>query len=281
VLGMPLRPGAHRKGSGDDDGSGSTEPDGDSSLAELLYSESPVVLELRRQHLLECFMFTDRIHKAFRMILSSEAKADAAGAGHDLGSCPVSIKQADSALAVADRNLTEMQRHLYLLRGFGKGVSDIHDLELGGCTDFMDVLASLPKTRNLLKGRVARLSEDNASVQINLFVHRLLATGVTRGDRVWQPDVNIADVVREAGLEIARADTAGAPLEDFLSHPYHLVRDPSVLRDGFSSHDGSPSNHGASSSQKDVEVRKAVQELSVGFPCLALSYWTVVLSHLS
>eukprot|EP00929_Paragymnodinium_shiwhaense_P013463 TRINITY_DN121302_c0_g1_i1.p1 TRINITY_DN121302_c0_g1~~TRINITY_DN121302_c0_g1_i1.p1 ORF type:complete len:1334 (+),score=344.99 TRINITY_DN121302_c0_g1_i1:93-4094(+) len=123
-------------------------------LADIINSPSQFIFELRYQHLCESLMFMERLQKAFRAMSSRSARmgdagggvssssAQAEGGGGDntaaaaavarggrsvkleIADIVVTPRQADLVLQAADNQLTEDQRCLYILRGFGERVPD-------------------------------------------------------------------------------------------------------------------------------------------------------------
>eukprot|EP00929_Paragymnodinium_shiwhaense_P097550 TRINITY_DN59201_c0_g1_i2.p1 TRINITY_DN59201_c0_g1~~TRINITY_DN59201_c0_g1_i2.p1 ORF type:complete len:1434 (+),score=394.01 TRINITY_DN59201_c0_g1_i2:52-4353(+) len=93
----------------------------DNLLNELIGRPSPLALELRRQHLCEAFRVI--VHK------TGQTEGEAAGAsGAGGGECSavsyINVRQAEAALSAADAQLTETQRRIYILRGFGQRLPD-------------------------------------------------------------------------------------------------------------------------------------------------------------
>lgn len=264
--------------------------DTDDLLTNLIQEPTPFVLELRRQHVIECLMFLDRVQKAFRM-----AAAGTVGPMSDTGVPLVNIKQAEAALIQADPNLTEDQRRIYILRGFGRRLPDPPSIE--GATDGRKVsgketkraqfeerpnpreraarrAAVMYKTRYLLKDHVNQLAEENATVPTETFVKRLGAAGVCKGSAGWSPDVAISQVIKEAGLPLVRSSAASGPLEELLDTSNTDRRETSP--DG-GRRDASGSDHAdrgeSSKYHYHVTSGKDIQELSAGYPEFTLLHW--------
>jgi len=318
-------------------------------LESLILRPTAFVLELRRQHLVECMMFVDLLQKALRSTAPKSLQpvslasgtcrpfatattapsapdtntASVAGATtgttatSDSLSPHVNVKQAESALLEADHALTADQLRVYTLRGFGRRLPDSHPLSVDYdehdqpvSPTAADARSSVQRrrttiipsvanrdgpeknvyskrvetTRRLLRDRVSQLSEEGANVPTDVFVRRLMASGVVKAGNLWKPDIGIADVVHEAGLVAARPSSAAAPLEDLLSE--------CSSQDGDATVGATVSLSACSRSTATVAQAQAhdfpdpaekyyahgqagwdIQELSVGYPAVALTYW--------
>jgi len=126
-------------------------------LTDLIGRPSPLVQEIRRQHLCECFMFVDRLHKAFRVFTHYKV-GEAGGAGREDGSANVTVRQAEAALLAADQYLTEDQKYVYLLRGFGRRLPDAPTAE----TSAEGLIGG---KRALLKKMSSRVAEQSFGVE--------------------------------------------------------------------------------------------------------------------
>jgi hypothetical protein len=188
-------------------------------LSDLITAPSPFVLELRRQHAIECCMFLSRLQKAIRSIQTTYVSETG---------CPmVNAKQADAALATSDHSLTEDQRCLYVLRGFGKRLPDPPNVEVHGSlgsehdpeqglrrvSSAARRAAIFYKTRKLLQERMNELVAEDVTVPADFFVRRLSVEGVTKSSDMWHPEMSIQEVVHEAGLEIVRLTSASSHLQ--------------------------------------------------------------------
>jgi len=181
----------------------------------------------------------------------------------------LSVRQAEAALASADKHLTEDQRCIYLLRGFGRRLPDgpnakTEEPAKGGVMGKFGGLMKqklkkamqVTKVRRLLKERVSELTEENAAVSAVDFVKRLQASGTVRPARLWSPTVTVGDVVRSAGLLLVRPDTATGPLEEFLQKS--------------AADDDEPSPDDQAQEGRDI------WELSLGYPGFALHHFLSV-----
>jgi len=289
-------------------------------VGELIQCPAPLVLELRRQHIIESFMFLDRVQKAFRGLIhrrhrSANESGALEGEGHAL-QVQVTAEQAEAALKRADLHLTESQRHLYLLRGFGRRLPDMPSsrggaqVEARGTVVGSDVFAAaagalgslggrkvlasgkadvvakelrVQKMRRILKERASQLFDEGATVLPEEFVTRLASTGVAKGARMWVPEISIADITQESGIAAMRKQTASAPLEAFLTDPQRLDAEGGTGEGGSAGpggHDAwqeppDPNRNCADWYRSMAEAARDMQELSVGYPALALSYWVV------
>lgn len=279
--------------------------DRENFLAELIGHPSPLVIELRRQYMAECFMFLDRLHKAFR-VMNGKSAAGAADAGEGENEMLITAKQADAALVAADQHLSEDQRCVYVLRGFGKRLPDLPSAE---APEEREAAAEASLSRSatalarksvahsqasrvrklglLLKERVQKqLVDASAVVPADVFVKRLANTGVTKSARQWNPDFTAADVVNETGLANMRGLTATLPLESFLhsdgAEGMHRTSasgttEMSSLTRGVTSNDTRHmSTMGCLRPDRVSEASPFfgdITEFSVGYPVLSLSYW--------
>jgi len=271
----------------------------DDLLVALIQDPTPFVLELRRQHVIECLMFVDRLQKAFRA-----STAGAGGPASDTGVPLATVKQVEATLISVDPGLTEDQRRVYILRGFGRRLPDPPSIDgaadelstsrssalassRGSCgkrekkrAQFEDCThrdmneraarraAVMYKTRYLLKDHVNQLADDNAMVPMDVFVKRLASLGVTKGGRMWSPDITTPQVIEAAGLPQVRATTASGCLEELL--------DNSGLDNRDSADGGRHENADfaeVSKFQTHVTAGKDIQELSAGYPELILLHW--------
>jgi hypothetical protein len=286
-------------------------------LHDLVNSDSPLVIELRRQHIIESMAFLERIQKSLRL------------AGLE-GGTVISVKQADAALQKVDKNFTEDQRRFYLLRGFGRRLPDIPpvkdkqdaavteavmassraltelrakktikatDVNIKGVGAAMSKLlvkeemcaqaVRVQKIRKLLKERATSLSDEGATCAVDDFVKRVAATGVVKGARMWQVDIKLDDAVQEVGLINVRSLTATAPLEHFISPgkarpdvdepsapPRNAVRTSGAFAGAVGTVERQKNRLGRLEwYQNHVEAGRDIQEVSVGFPGIALSWW--------
>jgi hypothetical protein len=282
--------------------------DTDGLLSDLITHPTPLMLELRRQHMIECFMFTHRLQKALR--------ASHVTAFSENGSPMINARQADVALAAADPLLTEDQRCIYVLRGFGRRLPDPPSVEPQGNEPEHDFLLESPcatpsakrgsmcherdvenackraatfhKTRKLLKERIAKLVKEDNTVATDVFVRRLQSAGVVKSADIWHPEVTVQDVVRESGLEAVRLTTAVAPLQELVgsssSRPVAAERSTTasvgdLLRSRTSTF-LAPESEADGVCMEVVErydqhavSGRDIQELSIGYTQLGLLHW--------
>lgn len=190
--------------------------------ADLVASRAPLLLELRRQHLVEARCFLDRVDAA----LKREAS----------GGC-VTAQQVDAALRTADETLTEDLSYLYTVRGFTQwppdtaawlqakeGATEEPRSPLGGLSPFggmsprgarspsagrgvADTGAqrsaaegagqwqgrrfqkhAAAKLRLLLRERYRALCDQGTRVPVDDFVDRIASSGVARAASAWKTD---------------------------------------------------------------------------------------------
>jgi hypothetical protein len=270
-------------------------------LEDLLTDPSPLVLELRRQHFIECMMFVDELQKAFAHSILPGTSTSQSGAPM------VTAQQAMRALAAADHGLSEDERCLYVLRGFACRLPDppsvdhdeaqpeldrseemLHHLDLGDAQKRAGVFY---KTRTLLREHMSTLLKEERPgeqerVAADVFVHRLSVMGVTKSSDMWNPEVSFHQIALEAGLEIVRPATASAPLEQFLGG-HGLIHTGVVEPTAAAMHE-SPMEGVLSDEDMDKELKyiegvdryhahavdgRDIQELSIGYTKLGLLHW--------
>ena len=123
---------------------------------------------LRRQHLLECMLFTEKFVRALKANRRLEE--------------PLAAKEALEAMGRADRDLSSCQRQLYLLRGFGRRLPDMPsttDVELTHEASKAAVRAN--KVRRMLADYTQELLESNAQLSLEDFLKNLQSSGVMKG----------------------------------------------------------------------------------------------------
>jgi len=281
--------------------------DTDGLLSDLMTQPTPLMLELRRQHMIECFMFTNRLQKALR---SSHAATVS-----ENGALMINAKQADAALAAADQLLTEDQRCIYVLRGFGRRLPDPPSIEHQGNQTNHDVTpdtspgarsrrdslsvdrdmenawkraAVFYKTRTLLSERMAKLVKEDKTVAADVFIRRLSSDGVVKSADLWHPEVSIREVVRESGLEAVRPATQTAPLQELVGNVGSVnemalpnsMSMTDLTRQCLSSFESEV--EGVSTEVVERYYQHAVsgrdiQELSIGYTHLGLLHWLALL----
>eukprot|EP00933_Yihiella_yeosuensis_P070767 TRINITY_DN78931_c0_g1_i1.p1 TRINITY_DN78931_c0_g1~~TRINITY_DN78931_c0_g1_i1.p1 ORF type:complete len:1368 (+),score=287.05 TRINITY_DN78931_c0_g1_i1:127-4230(+) len=305
-------------------------------LDNLLRNATPIVQEMRRQHLVECLGFIDRLTRALRVIARRQNTAGLTEApaptGED-GAPPtekagsrgghVSAQQVFDALKTADRDLTQDQCYLYLLRGFGRRLPDMpspaagleEEFNVSELTHFegqeaVDAAGRVQKVRKMIQEHAQELIDKSVTAQADEFVRRLTNSGVTKGGRYWQPDMTCAEISQEAGLNQVTDSTPSGDLlgfvETFVPGTGDDVDAKSQPKDSFRRKRGGEGSSKKSSPRKSnspmtrkkdttsaealkaltqclhdpfdqyrflIDVGREVQELSVGYPGLNLSYW--------
>mmetsp|Transcript_88985 Transcript_88985/g.157562 ORF Transcript_88985/g.157562 Transcript_88985/m.157562 type:complete len:1421 (+) Transcript_88985:90-4352(+) len=182
-------------------------------LDNLLRRPTPLVNELRRQHLVEGFMFLDKLQRAFR--------ANKGRSGHGDGPAPdgkenmVNAREILDALATTDHWLTEDQRNLYLLRGFGRRLPDMPSSTAENQGDkvaeAVAAAARVTKVRRILQDYCVDLVDSGSTVAIDDFVKRILSSGVAKCGRHWQPEFTPQEVAQESGIAMWQAASSNNP----------------------------------------------------------------------
>lgn len=210
-------------------------------LHNLLRQPSSLILELRRQHFAECMSFLDKFQKALKanhrrsnlpttgsggapstdITLPPSEKRDAIPESAHL----VTAKGVIDALVNADKDLTQDQRNLYLLRGFGRRLPDMPSVALAEATssektsgEAVAAASRVAKIRKMLQDYCNELVDSGSSVAIDKFVKRLLSSGVIKGGRHWQPEFTCEDVSKASGIASLAQNSSfwKGGLEDFM-----------------------------------------------------------------
>eukprot|EP00747_Dinoflagellata_sp_TGD_P087732 gnl/TRDRNA2_/TRDRNA2_163734_c3_seq2.p1 gnl/TRDRNA2_/TRDRNA2_163734_c3~~gnl/TRDRNA2_/TRDRNA2_163734_c3_seq2.p1 ORF type:complete len:131 (+),score=27.27 gnl/TRDRNA2_/TRDRNA2_163734_c3_seq2:126-518(+) len=126
----------------------------------------------------------------------------------------------------------------------------------------------MQQMRRLLQERVHQLLEEGAQVASDVFVKRLVSSGICKGSRLWHSDVTVAKVSEAAGHAAVRHGTASGPLEIFVSTQDSLAGDA-----GGAAASMSHLNETMEQYQALSKGSSDIQELSVGYPGLSLEYW--------
>jgi len=129
------------------------------------------------------------------------------------------------ALVNTDKDLTQDQRNLYLLRGFGRRLPDMPSVVLAepsssdkASAEAAAAVSRVAKIRKMLQDYCNELVEVGSSVSIDKFVKRLLSSGVIKFGRHWHPEFTCEDVSRESGMVFVSQNTFlwKGGLEDFV-----------------------------------------------------------------
>merc|ERR1719171_1042758 len=145
----------------------------------ILSKPTPFIQELRRQHFVECLSFFDRLRKALHSVAAKELEAkqlsspskkkekkkeeeqhvedekDDKREDLSLASAPVTPKQVLEALRLADHNLSEDQKIIYLVRGFGQRLPDMHGRQSRSSIDQTPQQDSLLAAKDLMRKAAA------------------------------------------------------------------------------------------------------------------------------
>lgn len=270
-------------------------------LDNLLRAPSPFIQELRRQHLLECVLSTEKLQRALRV-----NRRNPGGPSNDgeNGQPTLTAKEIMEALNKADRDLTPDQRHVYLLRGFGRRLPDMPSMEAsaGPLAEAYDSALRVHKVRKMLQDYCSELVESGASVGTDVFIRNLQSSGVIKGGKHWEPEFSLQDVATESGIVAMTVSNPTQPILDELISAH--IASGTVQEDGIESSlsipgsRGSPRHRAGSDRQVSklandrqlpaaptagcepfekytffAQLGRDVQEIGVGYPALFLSYW--------
>jgi len=256
-------------------------------LQNLLRTPSQFILELRRQHLLECILAADKLQRALRV----NRKTGPASGSQGLTDEPaqLSAKEILEALGKADRDLTADQRHIYLLRGFGRRLPDMPsttEMDMGN--EAVKAAVRANKVRRMLQDYAQELVQSGAQVVIDDFLWNLQSSGVVKGGKNWEAALSLQDVARESGISAMVVTSPGKAIMDELMTAH--IASGTAQEEGFrrpisnegrtfSKHaksfppppadDGEPFEKYAFFSQLGQDV----QELSLGYSASYLSFW--------
>lgn len=252
-------------------------------MENLLRSPTPFIMELRRQHLLECILSMDKLQRALRVKRPG-------GAGND-EPVQMAAKEILDALGKADWDLTPAQRHVYLLRGFGKRLPDMPattEMDLGN--EALHTAVRCTKVRRMLQDYAQELVESGTQVVVEDFLKNLQLSGVVKGGKHWEAELSLEDVARESGISAMIVTAPGKPIMDELMSAH--IASGTAQEEGtqrLSSHEGraisklQPSKslppippEGSEPFEKYAflaEAGHSVQELSLGYAALHLSFW--------
>jgi len=286
---------------------------------------------LRRQHLLEGLMFLDKLQRAFRARAGQRrtVPVDGGQAAPDGKENIVNAKEILEALATTDHWLTEDQRNLYLLRGFGRRLPDMPSStaeEQDKAAEAVATASRVAKVRRMLQDYCTELVEAGSTVSIEDLVKRILSSGVAKGGRHWQPEFTPEEIAQESGLRMWQVATSSNPksrkngLVDLVKAHMELGGSEDTMVAASHGREGAKSLHVSivrSSSKPSspreaskpvssllsaggakrlvrlgtkllqekeksdpwdrycflAEVARNIQELSLGYPGLYLSYW--------
>merc|ERR1719161_177401 len=256
----------------------------------ILSKPSTFVQELRRQHFVECLSFFDRLRKALHQVAikeletkqskkknkeeekdqEDEKEKDDKREDPSLASAQITPKHVLEALRLADHHLTDDQKSIYLVRGFGRRLPDMHgkqtrssiDHDKGDhfhvSKDLIRKAAALEKGLKLLREYSKEIQEGLSTVAVDTFLRNLGSSGVIKPARLWTPSMSVKEIIEGSGLDQERSKTAGATLEEFyMEHPEE--------------NDEAEADTGAVDNQfKEVSE---IHEVSVGYPHLSLAHW--------
>ncbi|CAE7460253.1 unnamed protein product [Symbiodinium sp. CCMP2456] len=220
------------------------------------------------------------------------------------GQPTLTAKEIMEALNKADRDLTPDQRHVYLLRGFGRRLPDMPSMEAsaGPLAEAYDSALRVHKVRKMLQDYCTELVESGASVGTDVFIRNLQSSGVIKGGKHWEPEFSLQDVATESGIVAMTVSNPTQPILDELISAH--IASGTVQEDGIESSlsipgsRGSPRHRAGSDRQASklpndrhlpaaptagcepfekytffAQLGRDVQEIGVGYPALFLSYW--------
>ncbi|CAJ1384677.1 unnamed protein product [Effrenium voratum] len=238
-------------------------------LDNLLRYPSSFVQELRRQHLLECILSAEKLQRALRVNRKHHAGKDEETA-HQL-----TAKEILEALGKADRDLSLDQRHIYLLRGFGRRLPDMPSTaeDLG---EAYVAAGRAQKVRKMLQDYSNELVESGATVVLQDFMQNLHNSGVVKGGKHWEPEITLQNVAEESGITSMLVTAPGrAVLEELTSA--HIASGTAREEEGVTRTE--PEARAPESPEPFetyrwlAELGHNVQELSLGYSAMYLSYW--------
>lgn len=257
-------------------------------LENLLRSPTPFILELRRQHLLECILATDKLQRALRVNRKNSGQAQGSAAADE--PAQMAAKEILEALGKADRDLTADQRHVYLLRGFGRRLPDMPsttEMDLGN--EALKAAIRANKVRRMLQDYAQEVVQSGAQVVVEDFLRNLQSSGVVKSGKSWEAALSLQDVAKESGISAMVVISPGKAIMDELMAAH--IASGTAQEEGthrpvsnqgrtFSKHanksfppppanDSEPFDHYAFFS----ELGQDVQELSLGYSASYLSFW--------
>lgn len=257
-------------------------------LENLLRSPTPFILELRRQHLLECILATDKLQRALRVNRKNSGQAQGSAAADE--PAQMAAKEILEALGKADRDLTADQRHVYLLRGFGRRLPDMPsttEMDLGN--EALKAAIRANKVRRMLQDYAQEVVQSGAQVVVEDFLRNLQSSGVVKSGKSWEAALSLQDVAKESGISAMVVISPGKSIMDELMAAH--IASGTAQEEGthrpvsnqgrtFSKHanksfppppanDSEPFDHYAFFS----ELGQDVQELSLGYSASYLSFW--------
>lgn len=257
-------------------------------LENLLRSPTPFILELRRQHLLECILATDKLQRALRVNRKNSGQAQGSAAADE--PAQMAAKEILEALGKADRDLPADQRHVYLLRGFGRRLPDMPsttEMDLGN--EALKAAIRANKVRRMLQDYAQEVVQSGAQVVVEDFLRNLQSSGVVKSGKSWEAALSLQDVAKESGISAMVVISPGKSIMDELMAAH--IASGTAQEEGthrpvsnqgrtFSKHanksfppppanDSEPFDHYAFFS----ELGQDVQELSLGYSASYLSFW--------
>lgn len=256
-------------------------------LENLLRSPTPFILELRRQHLLECILAADKLQRALRVNRKSSGQAQGNAADEP---AQMAAKEILEALGKADRDLTADQRHVYLLRGFGRRLPDMPsttEMDLGN--EALKAAVRANKVRRMLQDYAQEVVQSGAHVVVDDFLRNLQSSGVVKSGKSWEAALSLQDVAKESGISAMVVISPGKAIMDELMAA--RIASGTAQEEGTHrpvSHEGRTFSKHANKSFPPPppmdsepfekysffsELGQDVQELSLGYSASYLSFW--------
>lgn len=256
-------------------------------LENLLRSPTPFILELRRQHLLECILAADKLQRALRVNRKSSGQAQGNAADEP---AQMAAKEILEALGKADRDLTADQRHVYLLRGFGRRLPDMPsttEMDLGN--EALKAAVRANKVRRMLQDYAQEVVQSGAHVVVDDFLRNLQSSGVVKSGKSWEAALSLQDVAKESGISAMVVISPGKAIMDELMAAH--IASGTAQEEGTHrpvSHEGRTFSKHANKSFPPPppmdsepfekysffsELGQDVQELSLGYSASYLSFW--------
>jgi len=153
-------------------------------------------------------MFLDRLHKAFRVTVQNKGGMEADGGA---AISYINVRQAEAALSAADATLSESQKRIYILRGFGQRLPQTSNLAPHNSTG-SSAVTSKAEVYRMMSRSIAVLCpslgipDTTTTRQSQIFGTTVSsATGSSDGTivpRVWTAADNLQQLVKDRVAEL-------------------------------------------------------------------------------
>ncbi|CAE7426243.1 unnamed protein product [Symbiodinium pilosum] len=173
---------------------------------------------------------------------------------------------------------------------------------VGPLAEAYDSALRVQKVRKMLQDYCSELVESNATVGTDVFIRNLQCSGVIKGGKHWEPEFSLQEVAQESGICSMTVSNPSQPILDELISAH--IASGAVQEDGVEANLSLPGSRGSPRhrTHSDRQLSKVtsdrnlppappatcepfekysffaqlgrdVQEMSVGYPALFLSYW--------